>query len=39
MSGKKICPTCHGNGFVYIDSGKTKTKACSTCGGQGEVKK
>ena len=39
MNGKKICTTCHGNGYVYIDSAKTKTKTCETCRGQGEVKK
>jgi DnaJ-class molecular chaperone len=39
MSDKKVCPTCHGNGYLYVDIHKTIVKSCSRCKGQGEVKK
>ena len=39
MSGKIICPECHGNGFVKIqvDEGRSVEGDCETCKNQGEV--
>ena len=39
MSGKIICPECHGNGFVkvQVDKGQSVEGNCETCKSQGEV--
>ena len=39
MSGKIICPQCHGNGFVRIqvDEGRKVQENCEYCKSQGEV--
>ena len=39
MSGKIICPQCHGNGYVRIqvDEGRSVQGNCETCKSQGEV--
>lgn len=40
MSGKIICPKCHGNGFIYTfnhDDRKKHPIDCDYCKNQGEV--
>ena len=39
MSGKIICPECHGNGYVkvQVDAGRKIESDCDTCKNQGEV--
>ena len=39
MSGKIICPECHGNGFVkvQVDAGRKIESDCDACNNQGEV--
>ena len=40
MSGKIICPKCHGNGFIYSfnhDDRKKQPMDCDYCKNQGEV--
>jgi len=39
MSGKIICPQCHGNGFIRIqvDEGRKVQGDCEYCKSQGEV--
>jgi DnaJ-class molecular chaperone len=39
MSGKIICPECHGNGFIRIqvDEGRKVQGDCEYCKSQGEV--
>ena len=35
---KKICPNCHGNGFIRIRFEAEKTsETCKTCHSQGEI--
>ena len=40
MSGKMICPTCKGNGFVWVDPNNKKERwavDCKKCNNQGEI--
>jgi DnaJ-class molecular chaperone len=39
MSGKIICPECHGNGYIRIqvDEERKVQGNCETCKSQGEV--
>ena len=39
MSGKIICPECHGNGFIRIqvDEERKVQENCEYCKSQGEV--
>ena len=39
MSGKMICPTCQGNGFIkkQVDEGRKMEVDCDYCESQGEV--
>ena len=35
---KKICPNCHGNGFIRVRFEAEKTsETCKTCHSQGEI--
>lgn len=39
MSGKIICPECHGNGYItkQVDAGRKIEDDCLYCQNQGEV--
>jgi len=40
MDGHMICPTCHGNGFIWVDPGNKKDRwqtDCKECNNQGEI--
>ena len=41
MSGSMICPTCKGNGFVWVKPPADKKERwqadCSACNNQGEI--
>jgi len=42
MSGSMICPTCKGNGFVWVETPEPKKDRwqadCKDCNNQGEIK-
>jgi len=41
MNGKMICPTCKGNGFVWVETPEPKKDRwatdCTACNNQGEI--
>ena len=41
MSGSMICPTCKGNGFVWVETPEPKKDRwaadCTACKNQGEI--
>jgi hypothetical protein len=41
MSGSMICPTCKGNGFVWVETPEPKKDRwaadCTACNNQGEI--
>jgi DnaJ-class molecular chaperone len=41
MNGSMICPTCKGNGFVWVETPEPKKDRwatdCTACNNQGEI--